>query len=111
MYLVAKSGRRRKTMREHTEDREHDAEGLAGWLLRWWRQRSMREVRRQAKRQMFILETLVLGPKQRMVLMRCGSERFLVGTGSEGIQSVVRVADAAASGEERADPSVAEQWG
>jgi flagellar biogenesis protein FliO len=38
---------------------------------------------------MFILESIVLGPKQRLVLLRCGDERFLVGTGPEGIQTIV----------------------
>jgi len=77
------------------------AGGLAGWLIeagRWWKLRGKQQQRRKARRRMFILETIVLGPKQRLVLLRCGDERFLVGTGPEGIQTIVptlgsRIAD------------------
>jgi flagellar biogenesis protein FliO len=70
--------------------------GLAGLVLRgcgWWKARGLAERRRLAKKQLFLLETMVLGPKQRVVLMRCGHERFLVGMGAEGVTSVVRVDD------------------
>ena len=70
-------------------------DALNGWLTRaarWWRQREIASLRRKAKRQMFLVESLVVGPKQRVVLLRCGSERFLVGTGAEGILSIVPVA-------------------
>jgi flagellar biogenesis protein FliO len=70
--------------------------GLAGLVVRgwrWWRARALEQQRRTAKKQLFLLETMVLGPKQRVVLMRCGAERFLVGVGAEGVTSVVRVED------------------
>jgi flagellar biogenesis protein FliO len=70
--------------------------GLAGLLAkgwRWWKARGLEQQRRTAKKQLFLLETMVLGPKQRVVLMRCGAERFLVGLGAEGVTSVVRVDD------------------
>jgi len=66
--------------------------GLAGWLMkagRWWKVRGKQQRRRKARRRMFILESIVLGPKQRLVLLRCGNERFLVGTGPEGIHTIV----------------------
>jgi len=66
--------------------------GLAGWLLeasRWWKLRGKQQRRRKARRRMLILESIVLGPKQRLVLLRCGNERFLVGTGPEGIHTIV----------------------
>ncbi len=72
--------------------------GVAGMVLqgwRWWRARGLAQQRRLAKKQLFLLETMVLGPKQRVVLMRCGAERFLVGLGAEGVTSVVRVANGA----------------
>ena len=68
--------------------------GFAGWLLdltRWWRQRELRGRRQQAQRQLTIVETLPLGPRKELVLVSCAGERFLVGTGSEGVQVVVRV--------------------
>lgn len=70
------------------------AGGPAAWLKqfgRWWRQRSRREQRRRAKRRLFLLESLALGPRQRVVLMRCGQERFLVGLGSDGVRTIVAV--------------------
>ena len=70
--------------------------GLAGLVVRgwrWWKVRGLAQKRRAAKKQLFLLETMVLGPKQRIVLMRCGTERFLVGTGAEGVTSVVRIED------------------
>ncbi len=71
--------------------------GLARLAMRvwhWWKARGLAQQRRAAKKQLFLLETLTLGPKQRVVLMRCGAERFLVGTGAEGVTSVVRVQEA-----------------
>ena len=62
---------------------------VEGW--RCWMALRTRERVREAKRQMFIVETMALGPKQRMVLMKCGDARFLVGTGPEGVTSVTRV--------------------
>ena len=68
--------------------------GFVGWLLdamRWWRQRELRGRRQQARRQLTIVETLPLGPRKELVLVTCAGERFLVGTGAEGVQIVVRV--------------------
>jgi flagellar biogenesis protein FliO len=47
--------------------------------------------RRTAKRQMEIIETLAVGSKKQLVLVQCGGERFLVGTGVESVQTIVRV--------------------
>lgn len=68
--------------------------GLAGWLLdlrRWWRERELRERRVEARRQMVVMETLSLGPKTDLLLVSCAGERFLVGTGAAGVQTLVRV--------------------
>jgi flagellar biogenesis protein FliO len=92
MYLVTAEGKIRR-------DAVEGLGGLAGVAVRgwrWWRARILAQERRTAKKQLFLVETLVLGPKQRVVLMRCGAERFLVGTGAEGVTSVVRVTESAA---------------
>lgn len=76
--------------------------GVAGWcwqLGERWRRRLAQGRERAAKRQMFILESLQVGPKQRVVLLKCGDDRFLIGTGPEGIQSIARVGAAPESGE------------
>ncbi len=91
MYLVTAE---RKTRRQDMQTGQPG--GLAALLVRgwrWWKARDLEQQRRTAKKQLFLLETMVLGPKQRVVLMRCGSERFLVGMGAEGVTSVVRVED------------------
>ena len=47
--------------------------------------------RRAARRQMEVLETLNIGPKKQLMLVRCQGERYLVGTGTESVQTIVRV--------------------
>jgi flagellar biogenesis protein FliO len=96
MYLVTAEDR----AKAGPTVREAGLGGLAGLLMKgwaWWQARGLEQQRRTAKRQLFLLETMVLGPKQRLVLMRCGTERFLVGMGAEGVTSVVRLEDDAES--------------
>ena len=38
-----------------------------------------------------VLETLTIGTKKQLVLVSCGTECFLVGTGPESVQTIVRV--------------------
>jgi flagellar biogenesis protein FliO len=45
---------------------------------------------------MQILETLPLGAKKQLLLVGCDGERFLVGTGAEGVQTIVRLGRIAA---------------
>lgn len=70
---------------------------LAGW--RWMKARGLEQKRSSPAKQLHLLETLVLGSKQRVVLMRCGAARFLVGVGAEGVTTVVRVEESAGPGE------------
>ena len=51
---------------------------------------------REAKRQMRVVETLALGGRKQLVLVSCAGERFLVGTGPEQVQTIVRVRPEAA---------------
>ncbi len=66
--------------------------GLAGWIMAWahtlWRGATMR---RDGKRQMCVIETLSIGGRKQLVLVSCGGEQFLVGTGAESVQTIVRV--------------------
>ena len=64
--------------------------GLAGWLLecmRTWRAGHGR----RPKRQLRVVETLALGAKRQLMLVQCEGERYLVGTGADSIDSIVRV--------------------
>ena len=82
MHLVAKSAGVGVT--------EDTGAGLAGWLLKAffvWRA----GVRPDRRKHMRVVETLALGTKNKLVLVSCGGERFLVGTGAESVGTIVRV--------------------
>jgi hypothetical protein len=120
MYLVTTAGTTMRNTMNGTEKLDDDVAevqavgGVAGWLMQaaqWWKQRGLRERRRTAKRQMFIVESIQLGPKQRVVLLKCGGDRFLVGTGAEGIQSIVRVGAVPLTGELPVVTGGDERWG
>jgi flagellar biogenesis protein FliO len=63
--------------------------GLAGWLLN--RLSGAGVKRHAAEKQMHLLETLPLGGKRNLMLVRCAGELFLVGGSFEGVESIVRV--------------------
>ncbi len=63
--------------------------GLAGWLMEAWRRR--RPMRERVGKTLQVVETLPLGARRQLVLVRCGEEYFLVGGGLEGIQAIVKV--------------------
>ncbi len=67
--------------------------GLAGLVLKMARvvwQRAM--VRGDGgARQMAVMEKLALGGRKQLMLVRCGEAQFLVGTGAESVQTIVRV--------------------
>lgn len=63
--------------------------GVAGWLL--GRLRGAGTKRLSATKQMQLVETLPLGGKRSLVLVRCAGELFLVGGGMESVESIVRV--------------------
>ena len=64
--------------------------GLAEWLLRTARAWHA-GARGERKKHMRVVETLTLGTKNKLVLVSCGGERFLVGAGGESIGTIVRV--------------------
>jgi flagellar biogenesis protein FliO len=66
-----------------------DVHGLAGWLLGFVRGR--RGMRHGQQRLMKVIETLPVGGKRQLMLVRCGDEHFLVGGGFESVETIVRV--------------------
>ncbi len=71
---------------------QKDLSGTKGWL-----QSAMCAMARlsgagtaTAKR-MQVLETLALGARKQLLLVSCDGERFLVGTGADQVQSIVRL--------------------
>jgi len=71
--------------------------GLAGWLMEAWRRR--RTMRERVGRTLQVVETLTLGARRQLVLVRCGEEYFLAGGGLESIQTIVKVGAASLSQE------------
>ena len=73
------------------------ATGLAGWLLEWFRmplgQRFARLVvrlgRDRSAPRMELVEALALGGKRQLLLVVCDGQRYLVGTGGDGVQTIV----------------------
>ena len=44
-----------------------------------------------AKKRMRVIETMALGAKKQLLLVSCDGERFLVGTGPDQVQTIVRL--------------------
>jgi flagellar biogenesis protein FliO len=68
-------------------------EGLASWLLSMWSRRTMfaGSARAKPRKHMRVVETLPIGPKRNLFLISCDGERFLVGSGPDSVQTIVRV--------------------
>jgi flagellar biogenesis protein FliO len=80
------------TERREAERRKIQPGGFAGWALEWVRTLGMVSgVRPRARRQMHLIETLALGGKKQLLLVACGADRFLVGTGPDSVQTIVRI--------------------
>lgn len=68
---------------------ETESQGLAMHLLELFHR--LRRVNRPEPHQMELIETLIIGGKQRLSLVRCGEGCFLVGGNTDGIQTIVPV--------------------
>jgi len=68
--------------------------GLASWLIqafRRLREHGAATRGRAAQRQMRVVETMNLGARRQVLLIDCAGERFLVGTGPDSVQSIIRL--------------------
>lgn len=74
-------------------DNVRQAQGLAGWLLALAQQQGWfaGAARRPLRKHMRVVETLPMGPRRNLYLVSCDGERFLVGTGTDSIQTITRV--------------------
>lgn len=69
--------------------------GLAAWLMAWFQTplrvkfSGMGKVR--AKRRMELVEMLQLGGKRQLMLVVCDGQRYLVGAGGDGVQSIAEI--------------------
>lgn len=64
-------------------------QGLAGALLQFWATR--RSVKAERTREMELLETLPLGGKLQLMLVRCAGERFLLAGTLDRIDTMMRL--------------------
>jgi len=63
--------------------------GLARWLLAL--ARGWRGPRECQQKQLQLVETLSLGGKRQLMLVRCAGESFLVGGSFESVETIVRL--------------------
>jgi flagellar biogenesis protein FliO len=103
MYLVTEEKTAPQTApKAQASWRQH---GVVGELIRFvgggWSQS-----RRPAKKRMCVIETLMLGAKKQLLLVSCDGERFLVGTGPDQVQTIVRLGSELET-QEAAVPAVA----
>ena len=72
-----------------------DPGGLAGWVLRMVHRRGVKA----AARRLHVVETLALGGRRQLLLVTCDGERFLVGSGADRVETIVRVGAGKTTGE------------
>jgi hypothetical protein len=64
-------------------------QGVAGWalgLFRVWRNKQ-----ETPQKQLRLVEMLPLGGKRQLMLVSCAGENFLVGTGADSVETIVRL--------------------
>lgn len=71
---------------EATQVTQH---GIAGALVQWWVER--RSGRHASIQQLRLIETLPLNSKQKLMLVDCAGQRYLVGVGLERVSAIVKV--------------------
>ena len=70
-------------------EKEWTQQGLAGVLMRLLRDRWT--VKTSVARKLQVIETISLGGKRQISLVRCGSEHFLAGGGFESVTAIVKL--------------------
>jgi flagellar biogenesis protein FliO len=81
-------------------------QGMAGWIfdaVHMLMKRGWTDGRRRRLPQLRVVETLQLGSRRQLLLISCRGERFLVGTGAETVQTIVRVRAESCDEDARAD--------
>jgi flagellar biogenesis protein FliO len=72
-----------------TETARTNQHGVLGSLLEWWMER--RSKAQTSTRQLRVVESLPLNSKQKLLLVDCAGQQFLVGVGLDEISSIVKV--------------------
>jgi flagellar biogenesis protein FliO len=66
-----------------------EGRGAVGWILD--RLLTLRSRNVTGKRELQLLETLSLGGRRQLMLVECGNQRYLVGVGTECVETIVAV--------------------
>ncbi len=88
--MTPRTSLRTVTMTRDKQYAQPQLVGLLQGLVRGWKSGFARRDA-SASRQMRVIETLTIGPKKHLVLVSCGRERFLVGTGADRVQRDVLI--------------------
>jgi flagellar biogenesis protein FliO len=79
MQAVSEAGRTALQLNQH---------GIAGALVQWW---AKRRANRDSVQHLQVIETLPLNSKQKLVLVQCAGQQFLVGVGLDQITTILPV--------------------
>jgi flagellar biogenesis protein FliO len=60
--------------------------GIAGALVQWWAER---RANKDSVQHLHVIETLPLNSKQKLVLVQCAGQQFLVGVGLDQISTIL----------------------
>ena len=71
--------------------RDRETGGWAGWVIRTLQRGRDGLVARRTAKTMQVLETLPLGGRRQLALVRCGEDEFLVGMSGDGVSTIVPV--------------------
>lgn len=89
--VKAPASRERKAALARPAPAQSGPGGLAGWVVGLM---ARREGLKEA-RHLRVLETQELGGRRQLMLVVCDGERFLVGSGADRVDTIVRIGEAA----------------
>lgn len=94
MHMVAGTNNKSKVLHNTSAGDTQRGSGVWGWLTGWLAQQCGGFGLGGAHvggPQMEVLETLSVGPKKQLILLRCAGETYLIGTGAESVQAIQRI--------------------
>lgn len=69
--------------------RKEEGRGAVGWILD--KLLTLRSRNLAEKCDLHLLETLSLGGRRQLMLVECGTQRYLVGVGTDSVETIVAV--------------------
>ncbi|QHS51148.1 flagellar biosynthetic protein FliO [Edaphobacter sp. 12200R-103] len=79
MRVFSQAGRTAPQLNHH---------GIAGALVQWW---TDRQAKKDSVQHLRVIETLPLNNKQKLMLVQCAGQQFLVGVGLDQISTILPV--------------------